>query len=108
MPRGSTHGAYHFAQCHGGCVGSPPAWLLRSCHTSSWIDSQLEQLAEELRTKTYQFQPVRRVYVKMWLVAPVEEKDTRGHIHRTTRNKDEGRGSPQGAPISPLLPGAYR
>lgn len=45
--------------------------------------------------------------LKMWLVAPVEEKDRRGHIHRTTGNKDEGRGSPQGAPISPLLANLY-
>jgi group II intron reverse transcriptase/maturase len=45
--------------------------------------------------------------VKMWLVMPVEETDERGHKHRTTRNKDEGRGSPQGAPISPLLSNLY-
>jgi RNA-directed DNA polymerase len=45
--------------------------------------------------------------VKMWLVAPVEEIDARGRVHRTTRNKDEGRGSPQGAPISPLLANLY-
>lgn len=45
--------------------------------------------------------------VKMWLVAPVEETDERGNKHRTTRNKDEGRGSPQGAPISPLLSNLY-
>jgi group II intron reverse transcriptase/maturase len=45
--------------------------------------------------------------IKMWLVAPVEEKDRKGHVHRTTRNKDEGRGSPQGSPISPLLANLY-
>ncbi len=45
--------------------------------------------------------------VKMWLVAPVEETDPRGNKRRTTRNKDEHRGSPQGAPISPLLANLY-
>jgi hypothetical protein len=32
--------------------------------------------------------------VKLWLDAPVEETDERGHTQRTTRNKDEGRGTP--------------
>ncbi len=41
--------------------------------------------------------------IKMWLVAPVEAKDERGRTRRTTRSKDEGRGSPQGSPLSPLL-----
>jgi len=45
--------------------------------------------------------------VKMWLVAPVEETDERGHKHRTTRNKDTKRGTPQGSPISPLLSNLY-
>lgn len=45
--------------------------------------------------------------VKMWLEAPVEEKDARGRVSRTTRNKDDGRGSPQGSPISPLLANLY-
>jgi len=45
--------------------------------------------------------------VKLWLIAPVEETDKRGHVHRTTRNKDQGRGTPQGAPLSPLLSNLY-
>ena len=45
--------------------------------------------------------------LKMWLVTPVEERNARGHVIRTTRNKDEGRGTPQGAPISPLLSNLY-
>jgi RNA-directed DNA polymerase len=45
--------------------------------------------------------------IKMWLQAPVEESDGRGRKCRTTRNKDTGRGSPQGSPISPLLANLY-
>jgi RNA-directed DNA polymerase len=45
--------------------------------------------------------------IKGWLEAPVEEDDERGHRRRTTRNKDTGRGSPQGSPISPLLANLY-
>lgn len=45
--------------------------------------------------------------IKMWLQAPVEEIDEGGHKRRTTRNKDEKRGTPQGAPISPLLSSLY-
>ena len=39
--------------------------------------------------------------LRQWLEMPVEESDARGCKRRTTRNKDEGRGSPQGAPITP-------
>ena len=45
--------------------------------------------------------------LKQWLEMPVEEEDERGRKHRTTRNKNEGKGTPQGAPISPLLANLY-
>ena len=45
--------------------------------------------------------------IKMWLEAPVEETDERGNKHRHTRNRDQGRGTPQGAPISPMLSNLY-
>jgi group II intron reverse transcriptase/maturase len=45
--------------------------------------------------------------VKMWLEAAVEEKTEEGRIVRTTRNKDEGRGTPQGGVASPLLANLY-
>ena len=45
--------------------------------------------------------------LKEWLEMPVEEEDERGNQRRTTRNKDEGRGTPQGAPISSLLANLY-
>jgi group II intron reverse transcriptase/maturase len=45
--------------------------------------------------------------IKTWLETPVEETDAKGTRHRTTRNKDQGMGTPQGAPISPLLSNLY-
>jgi RNA-directed DNA polymerase len=45
--------------------------------------------------------------IKMWLEAPVEETDERGNKHRSTQNRDNGRGTPQGSPISPLLSNLY-
>jgi group II intron reverse transcriptase/maturase len=45
--------------------------------------------------------------VKMWLEAAVEETNEKGRTVRTTRNKDEGRGTPQGGVASPLLANLY-
>lgn len=45
--------------------------------------------------------------IKMWLAAPVEETDKRGRKRRTTLNRDQQRGTPQGAPVSPLLANIY-
>ena len=45
--------------------------------------------------------------LKMWLESPVEEQDEQGKRTRTTRNKDDGRGTPQGGVASPLLANLY-
>lgn len=45
--------------------------------------------------------------IKKWLEMPVEETDDKGNKTRTTVNKDSGKGTPQGAPISPLLSNLY-
>ena len=45
--------------------------------------------------------------IKGWLEMAVEEEDGKGTKQRSTVNKDKGRGTPQGAPISPLLANLY-
>jgi len=45
--------------------------------------------------------------IKMWLKVPVEERDHRGRSHRSNPARRTGRGTPQGAPISPLLSNIY-
>ncbi len=45
--------------------------------------------------------------IKMWLEMPVEDVTPRGDHRRTTINRDQRRGTPQGAPILPLLANLY-
>jgi group II intron reverse transcriptase/maturase len=45
--------------------------------------------------------------IKMWLECPVEETDDQGRKRRTTEARDNGRGIPQGSPLSPLLANLY-
>ena len=45
--------------------------------------------------------------IKSWLVMPVEEDDGKGGKRLTNRARKEGKGTPQGAPISPLLSNIY-
>ncbi len=45
--------------------------------------------------------------LKMWLRMPIEERGPKGGKRRTNPAKKAGRGTPQGAPISPLLSNLY-
>jgi RNA-directed DNA polymerase len=81
--------------------------LLRAGHTDV-IDADLSGYFDSIPHAELRKSVARRIsdgrmlrLLKMWLEAPVEEIDERGRPHRTTRNKDEGRGTPQGAPITP-------
>jgi RNA-directed DNA polymerase len=87
--------------------------LLQSGHTEV-VDADLSGYFDSIPHAELMKSVARRVsdrhllgLLKDWLEAPVEEQDARGRKRRTTRNKDEGRGSPQGAPLSPLLANLY-
>jgi len=87
--------------------------LVRSGHQEV-VDADLSGYFDSIPHSELMKSVARRVsdknllhLLKMWLVAPVEETDERGRKQRTTGNKDTGRGTPQGAPISPLLSNLY-
>jgi RNA-directed DNA polymerase len=87
--------------------------LLRTGHTEV-VDADLSGYFDSIPHHELMKSVSRRIsdgrllrLIKLWLETPVEETDAKGHHHRTTRNKDQGRGTPQGAPISPLLSNIY-
>jgi len=87
--------------------------LIRTGHTEV-VDADLSGYFDSIPHHELMKSVSRRIsdgrmlrLIKLWLETPVEEADARGHRHRTTRNKDQGMGTPQGAPVSPMLSNLY-
>ena len=76
--------------------------LIRSGHTEV-VDADLSGYFDSIPHPELLKSVSRRIsdgrmlrLIKMWLETPVEETDENGNRHRTTRNKDDGMGTPQG------------
>lgn len=87
--------------------------LVRAGHTEV-VDADLSGYFDSIPHSELMKSLARRIsdrhmlhLLKAWLEMPVEEIDERGRTQRTTRNRDEKKGTPQGAPISPLLANLY-
>jgi group II intron reverse transcriptase/maturase len=87
--------------------------LLQRGHTQV-VDADLSSYFDTIPHPELMKSVARRVcdrhilhLIKMWLTAPAEEDDGEGRKKRTTTNRDEKRGTPQGSPLSPLLSSIY-
>lgn len=87
--------------------------LLNSGHTHV-VDADLSGYFDSIPHTELLLCVARRVVdrhilrlVKAWLVAPVEDDDGAGSKTVSRANRDNKRGTPQGAPISPLLSNLY-
>jgi group II intron reverse transcriptase/maturase len=87
--------------------------LVRAGHTEV-VDADLSGYFDSIPHTELMKSVARRIsdrhvlhLIKRWLEMPVEEDDTRGRTVRTARHRNEHRGTPQGAPISPLLSNLY-
>ena len=78
------------------------------------VDCDLSRLLDSIPHHELMKSIARRVsdgallgLIKVWLEMSVEEDDGHGGKRRSSVAKDSGRGTPQGAPISPLLSNLY-
>ena len=87
--------------------------LLRGGHNEV-VDADLSNYFGEIPHAELMKSIARRVsdgrmlrLIKAWLEMPVVEEDGEGGTRRTNRARRERKGTPQGAPISPLLSNIY-
>lgn len=104
--------AYRAGKSAQDAVVAVHAWLCRG-HTEV-VDADLSGYFDTIPHAELMKCLARRIVdgamlhlLKLWLEAPVEDTDPRGRKQVTTVNKDTGRGTPQGSPISPLLANVY-
>ena len=88
-------------------------WLANTGHCEV-VDADLSDYFGQIPHAELLKRVARRVsdgrmlgWVKAWLEMAVEEDDGRGGTRRTNRARRERKGTPQGAPISPLLSNLY-
>lgn len=81
---------------------------------SEVVDGDLSNYFGEIPHSEFLQSIARRVcdgrmlgWIKLWLEMAVEEDDGKGGKRRTNRARKERKGTPQGAPISPLLSNVY-
>ena len=78
------------------------------------VDADLSSYFDTIPHRELMLSVARRVVdrrvlhlIHLWLRCPVEERDQRGRRIRTTTNRDQRCGIPQGSPLSPLLSNVY-
>jgi RNA-directed DNA polymerase len=105
---------YTKGRCDGGLINVRHVHKLLNTGHEQIVDADLSGYFDSIPHADLLKSVARRIVdgamlhlIKMWLEAPVEETDEKGNKHRSTRNRDAGRGTPQGAPISPLLSNLY-
>jgi group II intron reverse transcriptase/maturase len=105
---------------HGYRSGRSPQGAVREVH--QWLNRGLREVVDADLSGYFDTIPHRELLkslarrisdgamlslLKNWLVMPVEESDGRGGRRRSNPARRKGKGTPQGAPISPLLANLY-